>query len=152
MQIFLAVAVLVYSAVIGAGQYELRSARLQECGDKLKMLSTQLGLALNETSRLATKDVLEYQRQYFDILSDSEPHNIRDFQWVAYETNKNSQELDKNAKRRNSVVRPWLKSRFFRYIYLHLAAWMMLAFEFVFILDMLGITRVFTPYLSGVSG
>ena len=38
MQIFLGVAVLVYSVVIGTARYDMRAEQLTECGDKLKEL------------------------------------------------------------------------------------------------------------------
>ena len=42
MQIFLGVAVLVYSVVIGTARYDMRSSQLTECGDKLKELVRSL--------------------------------------------------------------------------------------------------------------
>ena len=73
IQIFLAVAILVYSIVIGTARYELRSEQLNDCGDKIKDLIRELRVAPQEPDKEV--DLLrEAQRRYAAITSDVENH------------------------------------------------------------------------------
>lgn len=77
--IFLAVAVLVYSVVIGTARYELRAEKLTECGDKLKDLNRKINkeTADNEHDKITVLD--KYQEKYSDIVTDTENHSRRDY-------------------------------------------------------------------------
>jgi hypothetical protein len=62
MQIFLGVAVLVYSVVIGTARYEIRSTQLTECGDKLKELIRELDKEREKSvdGKISTNTVLRH--------------------------------------------------------------------------------------------
>ena len=49
IQIFLAVAILVYSIITGTARFELRSEQLNDCGDKIKSLIRELRVAPDDT-------------------------------------------------------------------------------------------------------
>ena len=53
LQIFLAVAVLVYSTINATAKYETRSERLNECGDRIKELIRELRADI-ETAKTGT--------------------------------------------------------------------------------------------------
>lgn len=146
MQIFLAVAVLVYSAIIGTARYELRAEKLTECGDKLKDLIRAIdkekdGADLGE-ERLST-----FNERYSDIVTDSENHIRSDYKLAMHEMI--------NDYHMTGIPKLWnlfsaCANRYFSYI----IPLMMIGFELAFIADMVALTEILTPYLNGsyVSG
>lgn len=143
MQIFLGVAVLVYSVVIGTARYEVRATQLNECGDKLKELIRELDKEREANNgSIQPLKLAEFQKRYSDIVTDVENHNRNDYRFATLE-----------------MVRDYFVSGLPR-LKLYLEAQIIRAFGFVlpiilmlmevmFIADMLGATEIFTPYLNG---
>lgn len=73
MQIFLAVAVLVYSTIIGTEKYELRSEALNTCGDELKKLIRSIGELCQEETQNNNK-LEEFRKEYSSITAKTENH------------------------------------------------------------------------------
>lgn len=83
MQIFLAVSVLVYSVTMSKAGYEVRSEKLNECGDKLKDLSRQLDREVFAEGKESEKEITnKYNERYSSIISDTENHSDKDY-WLA---------------------------------------------------------------------
>ncbi|MDD4962690.1 MAG: SLATT domain-containing protein [Gallionella sp.] len=145
MVVFLAVAVLVYSVVIGTARYELRAENLRECGDKLKDLIRSI-----ETDREQVKEQIfskenheSYQTKYSDIVTDTENHIKSDYRFAMLEM------------RRDYFISGI--PRFIEYLlayierlWVYIIPFSMIVFEVIFITDMIGVTQVLTPYLDGV--
>lgn len=140
MSIFLAVAVLVYSVVIGTARYELRAENLTECGDKLKDLNRSIGKELS--AMVDEFEILEkYQERYSDIVTDTENHTRRDYMLATLEMKRDYSVTGIHRARlhltsKSATVMPYLLP----------AA--MLFLEAVFITDMVGASSVLTPYLG----
>ena len=79
MQIFLAVAVLVYFVVIGTARYEVRAETLTECGDKLKELIRAIDKDRKVNEKFSDVDLTTYQDRYSDIVTDTENHSRSDY-------------------------------------------------------------------------
>ncbi len=140
MQIFLAVAVLVFSISISTSRYELRAETLRECGDKLKELIREL--SKEQEFEVIGKDKLGvYQKRYTDITTDSENHESIDYKKAI---------LDMN----NDFIITGFKRLFLNiellsnnFIILIIPI-LLISFEIIFITDMFGVTTVFTKYLQ----
>lgn len=79
VQIFMAVAVLVYSVIIGTAKYETRCENLNDCGDKIKSLIRELRREAKE-GKDVEKDILEdIQQRYAFIVADVENHERCDY-------------------------------------------------------------------------
>lgn len=144
MQIFLAVAVLVYSVVIGTARYEYRAENLTECGDKLKELIRILDKDREIKGTFSSDDLAKMQERYSDIATDTENHTRSDYRLAMLEMDNDyfisglprlSEYLFAYADRITAYVVPVL----------------MISFEVVFITDMIGITNVLPPYFNGTS-
>ncbi|WP_428944285.1 SLATT domain-containing protein [Pantoea sp. FN060301] len=80
LQIFLAVAILVYSVIIGTARYELRSEALNKCGDDIKDLIRKLRREVAEAKRSgASVELKKYNNQYDYVSTKSENHSRVDF-------------------------------------------------------------------------
>lgn len=143
MQIFLGVAVLVYSVVIGTARYEVRATQLNECGDKLKELIRELDKEreANNNSMPALK-LADFQNKYSDIVTDVENHNRNDYRFATLEMVRDY--FISGLPR----LKLYLEAQFIRAFGFVLPALLMLM-EVVFITDMMGATETFTPYLNG---
>ncbi|WP_197017030.1 SLATT domain-containing protein [Bibersteinia trehalosi] len=75
MSIFLAVAVLVYSVVIGTARYEARADKLTQCGDNLKDLSREL----DNQSENSSINITDLEKKYSHLISDTENHTRTDY-------------------------------------------------------------------------
>jgi hypothetical protein len=142
MQIFLAVAVLVYSVVIGTARYDVRAEHLTECGDKLKELIREMDRDRESATAIKGAALESYQTRYSDIVTDSENHIRSDYNLATLEM-------------RNDYFitgLPWLKTYFAAHAtraIAYIIPTVMIAIEIVFITDMLGITELIGPLLSG---
>ncbi|MFC2503164.1 MAG: SLATT domain-containing protein [Cardiobacterium sp.] len=78
MSTFLAVAVLVYSVVIGTAQYEARADKLGQCADHLKALNREL-----DSPRQQDDDheaiLARLHKEYSRLLADTENHKRIDY-------------------------------------------------------------------------
>lgn len=142
MQTFLAVAILVYSVVIGTARYDVRAENLTECGDKLKELIREIE-SYRETDGRFTADVLaKFQERYSDIVTDTENHTRNDYRLARLEMDKDY--LFTGLLR----LGLWSTAQSIRIIPYAIPA-ALLALELIFILDMMGVSCVLPKYLNG---
>lgn len=144
MQIFLAVAVLVYSVVIGTARYEYRAETLTECGDKLKELIRSIDKDRGIKEKFTSDDLTALQSRYSDIVTDTENHARSDYRLAMLEMDRDyfisgiprlKEFLVAHVDRLMAYIIPVL----------------MLAFEIVFITDMINVTNILAPYFNGTA-
>jgi hypothetical protein len=75
VQIFLAVAVLVFSAVIGTARYELRAYLLDKCGHQLKNLARKI----DTPPAKSDQELIAYVEEYFKLTQSTENHSPADY-------------------------------------------------------------------------
>lgn len=141
MQIFLAVAVLVYSVVIGTARYDVRAEKLTECGDKLKSLIRDIEKDRSNSAANSNAALSSYQTRYSDIVADSENHERSDYYLATLEMR--SDYFLTGIPRLHSFASAHLM-RLFPY----LVPLVMIAFEIIFIADMLGATTILSQHLG----
>lgn len=140
LQIFLAVASLVYAVVIGTARYEVRAENLTECGDKLKELIRSIDNDRASNSPPGKPEISEYQKRYSDIVTDTENHDRSDY-WLAM------LEMDHDYFITGAPrLIMWLKSLALRLVPYGVPLVMMLVVT-ILITDMLHISTIFTEYL-----
>lgn len=135
MQIFLAVAVLVFSVVIGTAKYELRSELLTECGNRLKELIREMN-RLKGTPEGNDPDELErLEKEYSRITTDVENHARVDYRrtWLDM---RNDYFLTGIPRLRFLTATYWYS------FYPYLMPLILMAMEIMFVTDMLGITTL----------
>lgn len=143
MQIFLAVAVLVYSVVIGTARYDMRAEQLTECGDKLKELIRSLDKEREAgVGTIVPEKLTEFQKHYSDIVTDVENHERNDYRFATLE-----------------MVNDYFVTGFPRFklyweaqivrTFGYILPVLLMLMEVVFITDMMGATEIMTPYLNG---
>lgn len=142
LQIFLAVAVLVYSVINATARYETRSEALNECGDKIKDLIRNLRreVAENKASGVSV-DLAKYNQRYDDVSTDAENHTRVDFMLASLEMN--------SDYRYTGLLRTFMYLRAgVLYAVPYAIPTLLLACEVVFVTDMLGVSKIFTPFLQ----
>lgn len=143
MQIFLGVAVLVYSVVIGTARYDMRSSQLTECGDKLKELIRSLEKDREAGGGAVSSDRLaDYQRHYSDIVTDVENHERNDYRFAVLEMINDY--FISGLPRLKLYVEAHL-GRAFGFV----LPTLLMLMEVIFITDMMGATELLTPFLNG---
>lgn len=142
LQIFLAVAVLVYSVVNATAKYDSRSATLDNCGVQLKELIRRLRLeiARSKTSGVSV-DLEKYHRKYHIISTEPENHNRGDFIQATLESTE-----DFNISGIPKVL-AYLKTIVFQSIP-YVIPTLMMMFEVLVITDVLGITKIFSEVFT----
>ncbi|WP_040503822.1 SLATT domain-containing protein [Herbaspirillum lusitanum] len=145
LQIFLAVAVLVYSVINATARYEIRAEALNECGDKIKDLIRNLRREVSEGKKAGTPiDLAKYNQRYDEVSTDAENHSRVDFLFASLEM--------KGDYCYTGLLRIFMYIRSaFLYVIPYVVPSLMLGAEVVFIGDMLGITDFFAPYLQPLS-
>lgn len=144
MQIFLAVAVLVYSVVIGTARYEVRAETLTECGDKLKELIRAIDKDREIKENFSDEDLTTYQDRYSDIVTDTENHTRSDYSLATLE-------MDRDYFYTGLYrFKLYFGSHFHRFIPFILPI-VLLVTEVTFITDMMGATNVLPKYLNGTA-
>ena len=143
MQVFLAVAVLVYSVIIGTARYDIRAENLTECGDKLKQLIRELDRYRDPGAAITDDALANYYTRYSDIVTDSENHLRSDYHLAALEM------------RNDYFVTgfPWVKTlvtAHFSRSTAYVIPTLMMLVELFFVADSLGVTCVLTTHLAGV--
>lgn len=142
LQIFLAVAVLVYSVINATAHYETRSKALNECGDKIKDLIRNLRREISvNTSSVENIDLKIYNQKYDQISTDSENHSRVDYMFSTLEMR-----TDYTYTGMPRVCL-YMKAVLF-YLIPYTVPTLFLTLEIIFITDMLNITKIFTPYLQ----
>ena len=143
MQIFLGVAVMVYSLVISSARYDLRAAQLTECGDKLKELIRDIDREREANAGvIATQKLTEYQKTYSDIVTDVENHERNDYRFATLEM------INDYFIRGIPRVKLYAEAQFIRAID-YLLPTLLMTIEAIFITDMMGGTQFLTKYLNG---
>jgi len=144
MQIFLAVSVLVYSIVIATSRFEIRAAKLTDCGDRLKELIRSMDKDREAESRLSEETLGEYQRRYSNVVTDSENH-IRSDYYLATLEMRNDYFIT-GIPRFVTFVQSYV-IRFAAYI----IPSSLIIFEVTFITDMIGATSSLVGYFNGIN-
>ena len=143
MQIFLAVAVLVYSVVIGTARYDMRAEQLTECGDKLKELTRKMDKErLSSGGTITAESLGSFQSHYSDIVTDVENHVRNDYRFASLEM------MNDFFITGLPRLQLYLTAQIVRFLPYILPLTLMLM-EVIFISDMMGRTEIFTPYLNG---
>lgn len=141
IQIFLAVAILVYSVVIANARFDLRAEKLNECGDRLKELIREFGS--DKEASLIDKDRLKfYQTRYTDIIEDAENHGRSDYTLAVLE-------MDYDYKITGVLRVLKYIIAYGRILIPYVLPMLMLYVEIVLITDMLGATHIFSNSLNG---
>lgn len=144
MQIFLAVAILVYSVVIGTARYEVRAEKLTECGDKLKELIRAIDKERENNNTFSANDLTTYQDRYSDIVSDTENHTRSDYGLAVLE-------MERDYLYTGLVRLKIYSHAHFQKLSLFLLPLALLIVEVIFITDMMGATSVLPDYLNGTA-
>lgn len=142
LQIFMAVAVLVYSVINATARYETRSEALNECGDKIKDLIRNLRreVAESESSGVSV-NLAKYIQRYDDVSTDAENHGRVDFTLASLEM--------KNDFKYTGLIRLYMHFKAGAlYGVPYVVPTLLLVGEVLFVTDMLGATSVFTPHLQ----
>ncbi|QYX54401.1 SLATT domain-containing protein [Pseudomonas sp. S07E 245] len=134
MQIFLAVAVLVFSVVIGTAKYELRSELLTECGNRLKELIREMNRLKGTAEGNGPTELERLEKEYSRITTDVENHARVDYRrsWLDM----------RNDYFLTGLPRLWFMVATYWYsFYPYLIPLVLIGVEIMFITDMLGITN-----------
>ncbi len=139
LQIFLAVAVLVYSIVSATANYGTRARVLNDCADRIKHLGGELRSALKN----GDPDLQQFAERYHSITRDSEMHSRADYALAKLQaTDQYNITGLKRALSRLVVlaieVVPYMPSL------------LLLAIEVILVTDILGITAIWTPFMKAL--
>lgn len=144
MQIFLAVSVLVFSVIIGTARYDVCSAMLTECGNKLKRLIRSIDKYMEgDDNKFPTNKLEEFQDEYSKIVEKTENHIRSDYYFAMLEMRKDYNYT--GIPRVKLFITAWMQ-RFFTYT----IPCFLLVFEIIFISDMLKITSITTPFFNSL--
>jgi hypothetical protein len=142
MQIFLAVALLVYSTIIGTARYEIRSDQLNDCGDKIKDMIRQLRIAPEVADGEKDQTLASYQADYTKVIADVENHTRNDYRLAQIQLD-DYYELSTECR-----VKLWVE-----YCLLNIIQYapitLLFLIEIFFITDMFGATHILIHYLDG---
>lgn len=142
LQIFLAVAVLVYSVIIGTSKYELRASELDQCGVDIKVLIRRLRHDICESkSGSLILDLEKYHKEYHVISAESENHSRLDYLQAILETRSDFNIT--GIKRAYLYIKMYLTR-----VTIYIIPTMMMLFEILFILDIIGVTECFSSILG----
>ncbi|TIC79697.1 SLATT domain-containing protein [Crenobacter intestini] len=145
MQIFLGVAVLVYSVVIGTARYDMRAEQLTECGDKLKELIRSLDKDRElSNGSISGEKLATYQKHYSEIVTDVENHDRNDYRFATLEM------VNDYFITGLPRLKLYTEAHLIRAFGFTLPIILMLM-EVIFITDMMGATEILTPYLNGTA-
>ena len=146
LQIFLAVAVLVYSVVNATAKYDLRAQSLDDCGISIKELIRKLRNVISEKKASGESiNLEEYHDRYHIISSEPENHTRVDYLFAVLGT-----PSDFNITGLKRLLM-YTKS-YFLYLIPYLIPTSMMLFEVLFILDMLKVTSCFKDIFTTTVG
>lgn len=137
VQIFMAVAILVYSVIIGTAKYETRCENLNDCGDKIKDLIRELRREMDSDKNVKKEKLEDIQKRYAFIVADVENHQRCDY----------SLTILRNRDLYEISILCWIKYKFLYYFIIslnYIPTVLLLTIEFLIISDMFGITTVFS--------
>lgn len=144
IQIFLAVAILVYSIITGTARFELRSEQLNDCGDKIKSLIRDLRVAPDDENNEAEL-LTSVQKKYESIIADVENHERSDYILTILR----SPDLFHLGPLGRIF---WWVKYFSSALISYWPAFALVAIEALLISDMFGVTKIFSPYLNATTG
>lgn len=135
MQIFLAVAVLVFSVVIGTAKYELRAELLTECGNRLKELIREMNRLKGTEAEQEPGELERLEKEYSRITTDVENHARVDYRrtWLDM---RNDYFLTGIPRLRFLMATYWYS------FYPYLIPLILICMEIMFVTDMLGVTEL----------
>ena len=149
-QIFLAVSVLVYSSVVGAANYQVRSKGFLECADKIKTLIDDFKFDRVNGSDC---DIRNYNSKYRNLLHGSENHEEIDYIYALNDYNsKENSRMNKKDGFCSIFINNFNNFNIFdRRVYLKVLhflsmygiAFILIIMEVIFVFDMLGISEIF---------
>jgi hypothetical protein len=140
LQIFLAVAVLVYSIISATASYGTRARILNDCADRIKLLGSELRNARKD----GQVDLAHFSERYHSITRDSEMHTRADYALAKLQAidQFNITGLHRLWSRLVVLVAEGMP-------YLPSAA--LLAIEWVIVTDILGISAIWTPFMRALA-
>ncbi|EJD6506512.1 SLATT domain-containing protein [Providencia sp. PROV196] len=156
LQIFFAVAILVYSVLISTAQYSIRAKEMTTCADLIKDLSRELkdyiasSKEVNSDTKITKEGLEEFNRRYRDCLRNSENHTDHDYYVVKNTLEMKDVEKQKeglNWYRKNiwhRVIRLWLR---FTVSKQYIFPTFLMFFVLIIITDVLGYTTIIEPFL-----
>lgn len=146
MSVFLAVAVLVYSVVIGTAKYGLRSDKLTQCGDNLKELNRKLGIFIenDRTGKENKEEIDDLRERYTQIISETENHRDVDYFVAILDMPR-----DYPSKGWIDKFKKWIIVLVFKYLTPYTIPLLLIVVEIIFICDMLFITEILPNTLRG---
>ena len=145
LQIFLAVAVLVYSVVNATAKYDMRSSVLDTCGVQIKELIRKLRLEISQKKeKQETVELEKYHSDYHIISTEPENHHRVDFILATLEAK------DDFCITGFSRLIAYGKATFL-YMLPYLIPTSMMLFELLIISDILGVTTVFCEVFTDTS-
>jgi SMODS and SLOG-associating 2TM effector domain family 5 len=141
VEIFLAVSVLVYSVIIATARFEVRAAKMTECGDRLKQLIRSMDKDRPAGGAFPQDKLADLQQRYSDVVADCENHNRSDYHLATLEMR---DEFFVSGLPRLLTWSSAKASNLFSFF----VPLMMLTIELMFITDMIGASDVFVPLLK----
>lgn len=141
LQIFLAVAVLVYSIISATASYGTRARVLNDCADRIKLLGAELRTARKE----GQVDSTHFSERYHNITRDSEMHTRADYALAKLQATDqfNISGLKRLWSRLVVLVAEALP---------YMPSVALLSIEAVLVTDILGITAIWTPLMKTLVG
>jgi hypothetical protein len=139
LQIFLAVAVLVYSIISATANYGTRARVLNDCADRIK----HLGAELRTARKNGDVNLTQFSERYHGITRDSEMHTRADYALAKLQAPDlfNITGLNRFWSRTVVLVAEALP---------YLPSIALLAIEAVLVTDILGITARWTPFMKAL--
>lgn len=143
VQIFLAVSILVYSIINSKARYDVRSEKLNTCGDNIKALVRELEAELAKNQDTTGFDYSDYRSRYSNIGIDCENHTQLDHSNAIIDLPKYYN--ISGLKKIHLIIKSYLKL-----VLSYCISVTIIVFEFVFIFDMLNITNVISPIVNSL--
>lgn len=134
LQVFLAVAVLAYSIVIGMARFDVRAIQAEACAASIKELVREIERTAATTGSPTDQQMADYERRYQTILADVENHTRNDYRnaVIGMSTDYPSTGLPWLVRR----LHTWLVS-----LLLYSIPLALMGLVIVFILEMHGVTQ-----------
>ena len=139
LQIFLAVAILVFSNIISSANYAVRAQNLNACGDALKKLARKIAAETKQDKKLSQTEIAKYIEEYSNITEKYENHIRTDYKQTLFDV----------RNERITGIR-WVNLNVqivVNYIIDYFVPICLMVFEIVLILDMLGVTQLLAIFI-----
>jgi len=139
LQIFLAVAVLVYSIISATANYGTRARVLNDCADRIK----HLGGELRTVRKHGNADLMQFADRYNGITRDSEMHSRADYALAKLQAT--------DQFNVTGLKRLWTRvTVFVAEAVPYMPSLALLATEVVLVTDLMGITALWTPFMKAL--